>query len=76
MRAVRMSTSDLNKFVDDIAAQAKNIKKTIIEIATYSNGAILLEDLYNMTLVDIKQTEQIVSEKLKSDRNIKGKEYL
>ena len=71
-----MSTSDLNKFVDDIAAQAKNIKKTIIEIATYSNGAILLEDLYNMTLVDIKQTEQIVSEKLKSDRNIKGKEYL
>lgn len=71
-----MSTSDLNKFVDDIAAQAKNIKKTIIEIATYSNGAILLEDLYNMTLVDIRQTEQIVSEKLKSDRNIKGKEYL
>ena len=71
-----MSASELNKFVDDITAQAKNIKKTIIEIAAYSNGSISLEDLYNMTLIDIKQTEEIISDKLKADRNIKNKEML
>ncbi len=71
-----MSAIDLNKFVDDLTAQAKNIKKTIAEIVIYSNGSLSLEDLYNLTLVDIKQLEEILTTKIKSDRNVTGKEYL
>ena len=66
----------MQKYIDNLTTQSKNIKKILYEIAVYSNGSIKLEDLYNMPLEEIKPIEEILMEKLKSDRNIKGKEYL
>lgn len=66
----------MQEYIDNLTTQSKNIKKILYEIAVYSNGSITLEDLYNMPLEEIKPIEKILMEKLKSDRNIKGKEYL
>lgn len=71
-----MSAHELMEFAEDITAQGKKFEKTIMEIAIYSNGSIRLEDLYHMTLDSIKSVEKIISDKIKSENNIKGKEYL
>ena len=76
MRAIRLSGIELQKYTDDLIAQGETIKKILVEIAIYSNGSINLTDLYNMPMTHVKMIEKVISDKIKSENNIKGKEYL
>lgn len=76
MRAIRLSGIELQKYTEDLIAQGETIKKILVEIAIYSNGSINLTDLYNMPMTHVKMIEKVISDKIKSENNIKGKEYL
>jgi len=76
MRAIKLSGIELQKYTDDLIAQGETIKKILAEIAIYSSGSINLTDLYNMPMTQVKMIEKIISDKIKSENNIKGKEYL
>ena len=76
MRAIRLSGIELQKYTDDLIAQGETIKKILAEIAIYSSGSINLTDLYNMPMTHVKMIEKVISDKIKSENNIKGKEYL
>lgn len=76
MRAIRLSGEELKTYTDDLIAQGESIKKILAEIAIYSNGSISLSELYHMTMTHIKMIEKVISDKIKSENNIKGKEYL
>jgi len=76
MRAVRLMPQELKKYNEELIAQANKIKKILYEIAIYSNGAITLQDLYNMAFDEIKPIEEILMEKIKSDNNIVSKQML
>ena len=76
MRAIRLSGIELQKYTEDLIAQGETIKKILAEIAIYSSGSINLTDLYNMPMTHVKMIEKVISDKIKSENNIKGKEYL
>lgn len=76
MRAIRLSGIELQQYIEDLIAQGESIKKILIEISIYSNGSINLTDLYHMPMPLVKMTEKIISDKIKSENNVKGKDYL
>lgn len=76
MRAIKLSSSELQEYNDNLMAQAENLRRMLVEISVYSNGSINLQDLYNMPMVQIKQIEEIITKKIKSENNVSGKEYL
>ena len=76
MRAIRLSGIELQKYTEDLIAQGETIKKILADIAIYSSGSINLTDLYNMPMTHVKMIEKVISDKIKSENNIKGKEYL
>jgi hypothetical protein len=76
MRVVRLSPAEMEEYIENLSTQSKNIKKTLYELVIYSNGSLTLEDLYSISFEEIIPIEKILTEKIKSDRNIQGKEYL
>jgi hypothetical protein len=76
MRAIRLSGIELQKYIDNLIAQGESIKKILAEISVYSNGSINLQDLYNMPMTQIKMIEKVISDKIKSENKVTGKEYL
>lgn len=76
MRAINLTQSELEKFTNELIAQAHKIKKTLAEIAIYSNGSIRLEDVYNVPIDQIKVLEEIISNKIKAENNIKTPQML
>jgi hypothetical protein len=76
MRAIKLSSSELQEYNDNLIAQAENLRRMLVEISVYSNGSINLQDLYNMPMIQIKQIEEIITKKIKSENNVTGKEYL
>lgn len=76
MRVVNLDNNSLNSYIEDLATQERKLVEILTEIAIYSNGAISLQDLYNLPFEQVNHIEKTLSEKIKMDRNISGKEYL
>lgn len=76
MRAIRLSNEELIEFTDHLIALGKSLRKTLTEIAIYSNGSFRLEDVYSLPSDQIKELEEIVSKKIKLERNIKEQQML
>ena len=76
MRAIRLSGIELQKYIDNLIAQGESTKKILAEISVYSNGSINLQDLYHMPMNQIKMIEKVISDKIKSENKVIGKEYL
>lgn len=76
MRAIELSNSELEDFTNELIAQSHKIRKTLAEIAIYSNGSIRLEDVYNMPIDQIKVLEELITNKIKVENNIKTPQML
>jgi len=71
-----MYGSELNSFLNNMITQREQIKKNIIDLSIYSNGSIRLEDMYNLTTIDVANIEKTILEKIKMDKGIKSQQML
>lgn len=76
MRAARMTPYELKEYSNSLVAQANGFRKSLIEIAVFSEGAVTFADVMMMPLSQIRDLEEIVTKKIKLDKNIKSKEML
>lgn len=76
MRAIRLSNRELIQFTDNLIAHGKKLRRNLSELVIYSNGSLTMQDAYSLPIDQIKDLEEILSKKIKLDRNIKDTQML
>jgi len=71
-----MTDPELDLYTRELIAQADKIKRSLMEITIYGNGSYQLADLFSLPMRDIDMLQKIMEKKLKSDKGVKGKEFL
>lgn len=71
-----LSNSEIEKYTDNLISLMDDLKEYLAEIVIYSKSSVTLNDLYNMSMSDIKIIEKVISKKLKQESNIKQNQYL
>lgn len=64
---MHLSHTDFKSYVDSIIAQGENFEKNIIEIIVYSDGAILPQDAYLMSLKQLDKFKDMIIDKKKNE---------
>ncbi len=66
--AANKGNEELKQFIDSYTMEGKKLEELLIDITLYSEGAILLADLYNMPLKMINSVQSRIQIKIDKSR--------